>query len=124
MHQFLLRSSPVWFFLALMLRQGSAAELSLHEKIDALIDAKLSGKVISKQSDDYEFVRRVYLDFAGRIPTLSEIDSFVASKALDKRNLLIVQLVNSPAYSKQMANTFHIHFMERLGDNAEWMKYL
>ncbi|NBY02716.1 MAG: hypothetical protein EBQ87_12155, partial [Planctomycetes bacterium] len=37
---------------------------------------------------------------------------------------MIVQLVNSPAYSKQMANTFHIHFMERLGDNAEWMKYL
>ncbi|NBY02717.1 MAG: hypothetical protein EBQ87_12160 [Planctomycetes bacterium] len=56
-----------------MLRQGSAAELSLHEKIDALIDAKLSGKVISKQSDDYEFVRRVYLDFAGRIPTLPKL---------------------------------------------------
>jgi ABC-type oligopeptide transport system substrate-binding subunit len=33
--------------------------------VDALIDAKITGKVVSKQSDDYEFVRRVYLDFAG-----------------------------------------------------------
>ena len=124
MNRFLLRSSPIWLFLILMLRQSVAAEPSLHEQIDALIDAKLTAKVVSKQSDDYEFVRRVYLDFVGRIPTIAEIDSFVANKALDKRKLLIVQLVNSPSYSKQMANTFHIHFMERLGDNAEWMKYL
>jgi len=124
MNRFLLRSSPIWLFLFLMLRQSVAAEPSLHEQIDALIDAKLTGKVVSKQSDDYEFVRRVYLDFVGRIPTLAEIDSFIANKALDKRKLLIGQLVNSPSYSKQMANTFHIHFMERLGDNAEWMKYL
>ena len=124
MNRFLLRSSPVWLFLILMLRQSVAAEPSLHEQIDALIDAKITGKVVSKQADDYEFVRRVYLDFAGRIPTLAEIDSFVANKALDKRKLLIAQLISSPAYSKQMANTFHIHFMERLGDNAEWIKYL
>ena len=124
MNRFLLRSSPIWLFLFLMLRQSVAAEPSLHEQIDALIDAKLTGKVVSKQSDDYEFVRRVYLDFVGRIPTLAEIDSFITNKALDKRKLLIGQLVNSPSYSKQMANTFHIHFMERLGDNAEWMKYL
>ena len=124
MNHFLLRCSPVLFLLILMFRQGTAAEPSLSGKIDSLIDAKISGKVISKQSDDYEFVRRVYLDFAGRIPTLLEIDSFVTNKALDKRKILIDQLVNSPAYSKQMANTFHIHFMERLGDNAEWMKYL
>ena len=124
MNRFLLRSSPVWLFLILMLRQSVAAEPSLHEQIDALIDAKIMGKVFSKQADDYEFVRRVYLDFAGRIPTLVEIDSFVANKALDKRKLLITQLISSPAYSKTMANTFHIHFMERMGDNAEWMKYL
>ena len=124
MNRFFLRSSPIWLFLILMLRQSIAAEPSFHEQIDALIDAKLTGKVVSNQSDDYEFVRRVYLDFVGRIPTLAEIDSFVANKALDKRKLLIVQLVNSPSYSKQMANTFHIHFMERLGDNGEWMKYL
>ncbi|RLS22632.1 MAG: DUF1553 domain-containing protein [Planctomycetota bacterium] len=124
MNRFLLRFFPVFLFLMLLLSQSVAAEPSFHEQIDALIDAKLTGKVVSKQSDDYEFVRRVYLDFAGRIPTLAEVDSFVANKALDKRKLLIAQLISSPAYSKQMANTFHIHFMERLGDNAEWIKYL
>jgi len=124
MNPFLLRSLLVLTFLTLLMRHGTAAELSLSEKIDALIDAKITGKGVSKQSDDYEFVRRVYLDFAGRIPSLSEIDSFVTSKALEKRKLLIVQLSNFPAYSKQMANAFHIHFMERLGDNSEWMKYL
>lgn len=110
--------------LVFVLGRSDAAELSLHEKIDAIIDAKNKGRVVSAQSDDYEFVRRVYLDFAGRIPTVSEVDLFVANKAADKRRLLIEQLVNSPAYAKQMANTFHIHFMERLGDNNEWLKYL
>lgn len=124
MNHFLLRSSPVLFLLILTFRQGNGAEPSLSGKIDALVDARIAGKVVSRQSDDYEFVRRVYLDFAGRIPNLSEIESFVNNKAFDKRKILIDQLVNSPAYSKQMANAFHIHFMERLGDNAEWMKYL
>lgn len=110
--------------LVFVLGRSDAAELSLHEKIDAIIDAKNKGRVVSAQSDDYEFVRRVYLDFAGRIPTVSEVDLFVANKAADKRRSLIEQLVNSPAYAKQMANTFHIHFMERLGDNNEWLKYL
>ena len=124
MSHFLLRSLLVLSFPILIINQGNSAEFTLSEKIDALIEAKISGKTISKQSDDYEFVRRVYLDFAGRIPTLSEVDSFVANKALDKRKLLLFQLANSPAYSKQMANAFHIHFMERLGDNLEWTKYL
>ena len=110
--------------LVFVLGRSDAAELSLYEKIDAIIDAKNKGRVVSAQSDDYEFVRRVYLDFAGRIPTVSEVDLFVANKAADKRRSLIEQLVNSPAYAKQMANTFHIHFMERLGDNNEWLKYL
>ncbi len=124
MHRFLLRSMPLWFLLILMLSHSNAAELSLSGKIDALIDAKITGKVVSKQSDDHEFVRRIYLDFAGRIPNIAEVDSFVANKTVDKRKLLIAQLISSPAYSKTMANTFHIHFMERLGDNTEWMKYL
>ncbi|MEI6770807.1 MAG: DUF1553 domain-containing protein [Planctomycetota bacterium] len=124
MYRFLLRSMPLWFLLILMLSHTNAAELSLSGKIDALIDAKITGKVVSKQSDDHEFVRRVYLDFAGRIPNIAEVDSFVANKTVDKRKLLIAQLISSPAYSKTMANTFHIHFMERLGDNTEWMKYL
>ena len=50
MNRFLLRSSPVWLFLILMLRQSVAAEPSLHEQIDALIDAKITGKVVSKQA--------------------------------------------------------------------------
>lgn len=117
-------SQLLLLLLVFVLGRSDAAELSLHEKIDAIIDAKNKGRVVSALSDDYEFVRRVYLDFAGRIPTVSEVDLFVANKAADKRRSLIEQLVNSPAYAKQMANTFHIHFMERLGDNNEWLKYL
>ncbi len=97
---------------------------SLHTKIDAMIDAKLTGKIKSPLADDYEFVRRIYLDFAGKIPTATEVEAFIANKSIDKRKLLIVELANGPFYSKQMANAFHIHFMERLGENPEWLKFL
>ena len=36
-------------------------------------------------ADDYEFVRRVYLDIIGTLPTPDEIRQFVSSGGPDKR---------------------------------------
>lgn len=49
-------------------------------------------------TNDYEFCRRVYLDLTGRIPTPAQLKAFVESKAADKRDRLIDELINSQAW--------------------------
>ncbi len=48
--------------------------------------------------DDAAFVRRVYLDVTGSLPTSTEITTFVASKDSEKRPRLIDELLKSPGY--------------------------
>lgn len=52
-------------------------------------------------ANDYEFCRRVYLDLIGRIPTPEQLKAFVSSSAPDKRDKLIDELLNSPAWVDQ-----------------------
>ena len=49
--------------------QGMATE-PLHVRIDALIQSQAADTVPQPLAEDAEFVRRVYLDLAGRIPTV------------------------------------------------------
>jgi hypothetical protein len=44
-------------------------------------------------ASDAEFVRRVYLDLAGRIPRVSEVRKFLDDKAPDKRRKLVADLL-------------------------------
>jgi hypothetical protein len=79
---------------------------------------------VSAPAEDAEFVRRAYLDFAGRIPTSDEAKAFLADTSADKRVKLLDKLIGGPEYASRMADLFHVMLMERLGDNAEWMKFL
>ena len=54
-------------------------------------------------SNDYEFCRRVYLDLTGRIPTPEQLAAFVGSRAPEKRDKLIDELIDSPAWVDQWA---------------------
>jgi hypothetical protein len=49
-------------------------------------------------ADDAEFLRRVYLDIAGKIPPVADVRRFLADSAPDKRRRLIDRLLDSPAY--------------------------
>ena len=114
--------------LASLLCLGVAASAAdpLHTRIDAIIDAKAkaAGVPLSAPADDAEFARRAYLDFAGRIPTTDEAKAFLADTAADKRAKLFDKLLGGPEYAPRMADLFHVMLMERLGDNAEWTKFL
>ena len=55
-------------------------------------------------STDEQFLRRIYLDAVGRVPTAKEAATFLASTAPDKRAKLIDDLVFSPGYTMQMFN--------------------
>jgi len=100
------------------------ADEPLHRQIDALILAGARGKSASALADDAEFLRRVTLDLAGRIPTLAEIRSFLQDRSADKRTRTIDRLLAGPDYPRRLADLFHVLLMERLGDHPEWTRYL
>lgn len=55
-------------------------------------------KKINKQVDDEDFVRRIYLDITGKIPTYEQMLEFRKEKSVNKYADLIDKLLNSPGY--------------------------
>lgn len=68
--------------------------------LDELIDAKLKSLnlPLSPPSDDAEFVRRVYLDTIGTLPTTNEVRTFLGDASADKRDKLIDALLARPEF--------------------------
>lgn len=52
----------------------------------------------SPQSNDANFIRRVYIDTIGSLPRPEETKKFLADQSPDKRNQLIDHLLNSPEF--------------------------
>ncbi|MBM3458515.1 MAG: DUF1549 domain-containing protein [Armatimonadetes bacterium] len=63
--------------------------------------------------DDRTFVRRIYLDLVGRIPTVAETEAFLAETAAGKRTTLVDRLLASPEYAQHMRDVFDVVFMGR-----------
>jgi hypothetical protein len=55
---------------------------------------------------DAEFLRRVYLDLAGRIPAVSEVRSFLRNTDAAKRSQVVEQLLDSPAYVRNFTTVW------------------
>ena len=112
-------------------------------EIDRVVAAVLekNGLKPNPPASDEQFLRRIYVDAIGRIPTADEAQAFLADRAPDKRAKLIDQLVYSPGYSMQMFNwmadllrvkdtfnkgvpafTFEDWLKSRLAANAPWDK--
>ncbi|MFM9000089.1 MAG: DUF1549 domain-containing protein, partial [Opitutia bacterium] len=74
--------------------------------IDRIVLARLTaeGQKPNRPATDEEFLRRIYVDVAGRAPTADEAKAFLADASPDRRARLIDALLNSPAYSLQMYN--------------------
>ncbi len=58
----------------------------------------------TERTTDEQFVRRVYLDIAGRIPTYEEALRFLDSEEREKRYRLIDELVDSEAFVSHFFN--------------------
>jgi len=57
----------------------------------------------SPRCSDSEFIRRVFLDVTGLLPTADAAQRFLADRSEDKRSRLIDQLLESPEHAKFMA---------------------
>ena len=76
-------------------------ELPQYNRIDELVDAKLKSLNIvpSEPCTDAEFLRRVYLDVIGLLPTPEEARAFLGDSSPDKRARLIDALLDRPEYA-------------------------
>lgn len=72
-----------------------------HNYIDATLQAKWKTLRIqpSELCDDLTYVRRVYLDLTGSIPTSTEAQAFVTNRAPDKRLRLVDRLLAGPEFA-------------------------
>ncbi len=73
--------------------------------VDELVDAKLQQLqyLPSAVADDSEFLRRVYLDIIGLLPSVEETNAFLANTHAHKRQVLIDQLLERPEHAKYWA---------------------
>ncbi len=81
---------------------------ALAGQIDRLLAAKWAEAKVqpARPADDAEFLRRVYLDLVGMIPTAAEARDFLDDLSTDKRDRLVDSLLDSPAYLTHATETF------------------
>lgn len=100
--------------------------------IDSLVDANYA-KTNTKpnpKTTDAEFVRRIYLDITGTIPTYQQTLRFLQSTEADKRTQLIDDLLNSDGYASHWFNywadvlryTDNLSFDVRGEPYRQWIK--
>jgi hypothetical protein len=105
---------------------GTARAESLREQIDLRIEEKARSLQVSLApvGEDAEFLRRLWLDLVGTIPSAREARQFLEDPSPGKRAALIERLLADPRYPVRMAEAFHVQLMERSGEDEGWMKYL
>jgi hypothetical protein len=88
-------------------------------QIDEAIDARLRAEKIapSPRCDDAEFVRRIYLDLTGHIPSAEKAAAFLDSREPNKRAALIDALLAGSEYGKHQADIWQALLLPRTSDN-------
>jgi len=78
--------------------------------IDTAVMGKLDvlGIPPSPLADDATFLRRVYVDITGTLPSAEEVQAFLADTNPAKRDALVDRLVDSPAYADYFANKWNM----------------
>jgi hypothetical protein len=98
--------------------EADAAELAA--LIDEQIEARLHAEQIlpAAQADNAEFLRRVYLDVHGVIPTGEEAARFLSDTATDKRVHLVDRLLADPRYGQYLADIWQGYLISPLADDS------
>jgi hypothetical protein len=99
-------------------------QADLVAKIDAGIDKQLIAEKLtaSPQSTDAEFLRRVYLDIVGTIPTADEARKFLDDTTPTKREKLIDFLLTQPGYGTHQADLWMAKLYLKDSDNRFLLK--
>jgi hypothetical protein len=95
--------------------------VGLAARIDEHVAAGYSaGKVTTAPlADDAAFLRRVYLDLAGRIPRSSEVREFLADPSPDKRREVVDRLLEGPNYVNHFARVWRSLLVPQTTNQAQ-----
>ncbi|MSQ95590.1 MAG: DUF1553 domain-containing protein [Gemmataceae bacterium] len=111
----------------LVLSSAALAQTPLHQRIDQHIQKGLKGDPAQRSSDE-EFLRRVYLNLTGVIPSIEEARAFLADKTADNRVKLVDNLLAGDGYTRHMTNLFDVLLMDRRPDKhvqrPQWRDFL
>ena len=90
--------------------------------IDELFAASWASQQVvpADRATDSEFLRRVYLDLAGRIPAVSEVREFLASEETNKRVLVVEQLLDGPAYVRNFTIVWRNALIPQAGSQLQF----
>ncbi len=120
-------ASVMFALVGWMYAHSEEPKRPLAARIDELVDRAAVGP-LAPRSTDADFVRRIYLDLTGVIPTAEQAREFVLDRAGDKRKRVIDRLLASPAFHRQMAMTLDVMLMERKPEKIikqpEWDTFL
>jgi len=89
-------------------KSAGSDDASIIAEIDRLIAQGWldNGVVAADVATDHEWIRRCYLTLTGRIPTVTEVSTFVASASPRKRVTLVDSLLNDPRYAENLSVTW------------------
>lgn len=98
----------------------------LVSRIDQWIASRLAKEGISAAppANDDEYLRRVTLDLAGRIPTESELNAYRQSTDPDRKVQLVERLIASPDFVFQQRDQLDLLLLQRDEYNDRWREYL
>ena len=99
----------------------------LHQRVNVLMQSHRTMQGLPGApavASDLEFLRRVTLDLAGRIPTLAEIQAFEADPRSNRRLAVIDRLLQSNAFIVHFAQRLDVMLMERRGMDPHWDRFL
>ena len=98
---------------------ADADAAALASLIDQHIDSRLRAERLrpAEPADDAEFLRRVYLDLHGVVPTREQANRFLSDSDLGKRSRLVDSLLGSPRYGEYMADVWEGYLISPLADD-------
>ncbi len=101
-------SRPIVELPALALPEKLFAPQALVEQVNAQLAASWQAQGISpvERASDTEFLRRVYLDLAGRIPMVSEVYQFLEDTSQGRRERLVDELLASRDHATHLATVW------------------
>jgi len=101
------------------------AEIAARPPVKNLIDEAVVNKLdvlgipASPVSDDGTFIRRVYVDITGTLPTEAEVSAFLMNTDPNKRAVVIDQLLDSPAYADYFTNKWNLVLRNKKRNNDQ-----
>jgi hypothetical protein len=100
---------------------GKPSARQTAEQVDRLLAEEVftPDTKLAQRADDATFLRRVWLDIVGDIPTPEHVTAFLLDPADDKRQRVVRELLANPQYGQNWARYWRdVMLMRRLEDRA------